>query len=202
MKTFIKNSTILISILVIIASCNKEELNTEEIPLSSSVLDEMAYIENPTDVTQYISNPDDKDDEKISKYLLEIGIAAREVFKNNTYNKTILQTAKSNANSCIDLTEFIKNTKTKSSSKAFNNFISAVEEVDLTHLSTNPLKSGVIEEYVPAIYVPNAEIADYTKQPLISSGVEVNSELPGMENYEDYIVAWYTMTKKCCTRFL
>ncbi len=37
----------------------------------------------------------------------------------------------------------------------------------------------------------NIENADYTKQPIFSSGTYVNNQLAGQEHYEDYIVAWF-----------
>src|SRR5690606_33880319 len=79
----------------------------------------------------------------------------------------------------------------KSANEKYLNLISAIKNADLKHTSTNPLKSGVIEEYVPEIHIVNLETADMNKQPLICPGFEVNSEIAGLENYEDYIVAWF-----------
>ncbi len=201
-KTFIMKRliNIFISILAIgiFFSCEKESFTNAE-PLDNlqtiinpiTVLDDIQTIRNPYSIQQYITNPNDADDEKINLQLLEIATTARELFKDNSFNSIILKGANISAINCIDLNKLVATNMLKSTSKISSDFVSAVENADLKHLSKNPLKSGVVEEYIPAIYVPNWETADFEKQPLICPGVEVNSELAGMEDYEDYIVAWY-----------
>jgi len=155
------------------------------------VLDNVPNISNPHNVELYTLNNKDADDEKIKKDLLEIAQAARQVLKETSINENVLKNATVNVNNSVDLLKIVNEGKLKSTSEAYPKLLAAIHEADLTHVSTNPLKSGKIEEYIPAIHVPNAETADMNKQPLVSPGFEVNCELPGMEQYEGYIVAWY-----------
>jgi hypothetical protein len=72
----------------------------------------------------------------------------------------------------------------------FNKLEQIISSQNMTHESINPTEIGVVENYIQAIYIPNIEIADYTKLPIICPGLEVNVELSGNEGYEDYIVGW------------
>ncbi len=132
------------------------------------------------------------------KQLYEISLKARELFKDNFYNKLILTEAKKVENSCIDLRIFIemakniKSTNGDSENEIFNVLNQLVNNVDLTHRSTNPLRFGEVENYIPAFFVPNLEVANFSKLPIISSGISVLTSLPDCEQYEDYIVAWYS----------
>lgn len=66
-----------------------------------------------------------------------------------------------------------------------------MENTHLTHVSKNPAVYGEIETYIPAIFVINADKADPSKMPIIGTGVMVNEDLPGMEEFEDNIIVWY-----------
>lgn len=66
-----------------------------------------------------------------------------------------------------------------------------ISKSDFKHKSTNPNSTIEVEDYIPAFYVANLEKANPNEQPLISPGIVVNSDLPGLEKYYDYIVAWY-----------
>lgn len=152
-------------------------------------------IPNPRQTTDYLTNPEDKDDEKINKQLFEIGMVARELFTDNSYSEVIISEAKEHDNSCADLVNFIgiaKSLKSNKHTNTFSNLEQLLGKINLTHKSINPQKSGEIETYIPAIFVVNVETADFSKLPIISPGTYVNSSLPGMEEYEDYVVAWYS----------
>jgi len=194
MKPLKVNLIFLVS-LILTCSCNKEEL-TETVSKNETgqfVLDKVPYIVNPYDVSLYTKNEEDIDDEKINIQLLDIAIATRDFLKESPQTQTVLRKANTSANSSINLFDLVIKEPLKSSSQSstYSKLVSLLKNADLKHSSTNPLKSGVIEEYIPAIYVPNAGIADMNKQPIVGVGFEINTELPGMEEYEDNIVAWY-----------
>lgn len=109
----------------------------------------------------------DADDENINAQLLDIAIAAREYFKKYSQNEIIMKQANLSSNKCFNLNELASINSLKSANEKYLNLISAIKNADLKHTSTNPLKSGVIEEYVPAIHIVNLETADMNKQPLI-----------------------------------
>ena len=195
--TIISFATFIILTLLFI-SCNKEKLYKEPVNQNKIseeyVLANIPKISNPYSIMDYCVNPKDADDEKISRQLLEIGIAARVLFVDNFYNEIIISEAKNHDNSCISLKKFISSAKALKpgiNNSTFNNLEQLIKTMDLTHRSTNPQKIEVIEKYIPAIFVINAEVADYSKMPIISPGIVVNSSLPGMDEFEDYVVAWY-----------
>lgn len=73
--------------------------------------DSINIIDNPQKISDYISNPEDPDDEKIHLQLLELGETAKELFKDNSYCKLIIDEAKNHDNECIDLKKFIVEAK-------------------------------------------------------------------------------------------
>lgn len=192
----------LLMLALVLVGCEKEKrINNQSKPNGHKpknesiqyVLDNVPIIANPHDVSLYTTNEKDADDEKINLQLLDIAIATRNLLKETPQNQNVLKRAKVSAISSINLLDFISNSNLKSArqSTAYTNLVSLLEKADLTHASTNPMNSGEIEAYVPAIYVPNAENADLSKQPIVGVGFQVKSDIPGMEKFEDYIVAWY-----------
>lgn len=189
---------ILISGLMIgINSCQTDNFNEQEIitltikKTKVNVLDNIETVLNPMDINEYTINNVDIDDQKINEQMLAIAVAAREYFTDNSLNEIIHSQAKMSANKCFNLKKLVSINSLKSASTAYSNLIASIENADMKHLSTNPLKSGFVEEYVPAIHIVNMETADMTKQPIICPGFEVNSEMKGMEEYENYIVGWF-----------
>ena len=175
----------------------KNELNhlDQNIPL----------ISNPYPETDYLVNVDDADDEKINKQLFEIGLIIRKLLTDNRYNEIIIEEAKNHDNNCISIEKFIiaaNPLKLDEHIPIFNKLRQLIENADLTHRSTNPEKIGEVENYIPSIFVVNANIADYSKKPIISAGTYVNSSLPGLEKYDEYIVAWYPNINGGFTEFL
>lgn len=192
MKTISKILILLIPFIVLTSCKSDEILDNDEIQndfLTKKMIDNVEYISNPHETSSYISDPNDADNEKVLSQLHNIGMLSRDLFKDNKYNSIIFKKASENANQTIGFTEFKVSIDTNE--KFYSALAEAIENIDLTHASTNPNNYGEIENYVPAIYVPNIETADINKQPIVCSGIEVNSELDGMENYEDYVVAWF-----------
>lgn len=186
-------------ISIVFLSCAKDK-NTE-IKNQSKVSDSIKIIENPQKISDYVYNLEDPDDEKIHLQLLELGETAKELFKDNSYCKLIIDEAKNHDNKCIDLKKFIveaknsNNYKNKSTNsgdeKVLNKLELLISKADFKHKSTNPNSTIEVENYIPTFYVANLEKANPNEQPLISPGIVVNSDLPGLEKYYDYIVAWY-----------
>ncbi len=188
--------TILFSfLLIVLSSCNQDETLDSSVSelksISTANIEKLSTPYNTYDIEKYLTNLDDPDETKNNKYLLDIATTTREFLKESSMNDLILERAKTSANSCIAFSELLLDKNNKYKRTSYYDLKNTVDNADLTHRSTNPLKRGVIEEYIPAIFVPNWETADVNKQPIICPGIEVNSELPGMEDYEDYIVAWY-----------
>ncbi|MGC9355294.1 MAG: hypothetical protein ACP5D9_15715 [Mariniphaga sp.] len=195
MKNLVRPFLLLALIAGLIYSCQKDNFEETEIIIpkitNAKVLDNIESVYNPVSIKEYTYNAFDADDENINKQLLDIAIAACEYFKDNSQNEFIMSRANLSSNKCFNLNELASVNSLKSANEKYVNLISAINNADLKHKSTNPLKSGVIEEYVPAIHIVNLETADMDKQPLICPGFEVNSEIEGLEDYEDYIVAMY-----------
>lgn len=187
---------IYLSAFFLISSCSKEELTENQKTGSESIqyiLDHVPSISNPYDVRLYTTNEENADDDTINDQLLEIAIATRIFLKESPQNQTVLKGAKASTRNTFNLFDLVSNSKLKytNQSVSYKNLVSLLEKNALTYTSKNPLKSGELEVYKPAIYVPNAENADLSKQPIVGVGFEVNTNLSGMEKYEDYIVAWY-----------
>lgn len=195
MKNLIKFFVLFSFISGLYTSCQKDNFIESEFITKKieqvKVLDNIETVNNPISIEEYTLNSIDTDDENINKQLLEIAIATREYFKGNIQNEAIMSKANLSSNKCFNLNELSSINSLKSANKEYLNLIAVISNASLKHRSTNPLKSGVVEEYVPAIHIVNLETADMNKQPLICPGFEVNSELEGLEDFEDYIVAWF-----------
>jgi len=182
-------------IVFVSVACNNENDSTNfytENPVHyDEILDGIPLVKNPCDIELYLNIFEDKDDEKIVRGLYEISVQAFEIFSKGDINPIVLKSAEQNANKTFDLRTLKDQSTMKSSSVEFVKLVEMVDNIDLTRNSKKTLKSTETEIYVPAIFVPNADIADYNKRPLICPGVAVNSELDGAEEYEEYIVAWY-----------
>ncbi len=180
--------------------CKKEaKENFEYTPLGS----EVKMITNNYSVEDYLVNPNDADDEKVSRQLHEMGLIARNLFTDNRYNSLILSAAQKSASGAVSMKQFIEKAgRNDRNSEHFSKLSSFIQTIDLTHKAVNPAVKGEIEQYVPAIFVPNADGADLSKTPIISTGIYVNSTLSGNDAYENYIVAWYPDGQGNFTEFL
>src|SRR5210317_1969018 len=84
-------------------ACNKEDVQeTVDENVSRAnidyTLDKVPLLENEQDINQLIINSNDKDEEKLKKYLYEIGLATKELIKNKEFNQTIIEMAKKSDN--------------------------------------------------------------------------------------------------------
>ena len=141
----LKISLIALTASILIFSCSKEEFLEISEPKDETVqfiLDNVPYISNPNNVSLYTENKEDVDDEKINKQLLDIAIATRDFLKESPQNQTVLKSANISANSSVNLYDLVSNSALKSSyqSAAYANLVTLLENVNLTHSSTNPFK--------------------------------------------------------------
>ena len=194
---------VILGLLSIIAlyGCQKEKLNPQLSNNKSEKiryeLDKIPIIENTQDVSLLLTNPEDKDDEKINKYLYKLSLAVRELAKEKEFNDVIINLAKNSETQTANLLSL----KTVSSKyyEALNSKLAidglSIQSIadDLTHapVAPNPEfpETAEIETYVPAIFIPNLDKIDATLQPIISPNIEVDSRKD--ENIDDNIVAWY-----------
>ncbi len=183
-------------------SCQKEAVverpleEVEFVKVSNYKLDQIPLIENTQDVNELMKS-DDKDGEKLNKYLYEIGLATREFIMDANFNRIIIEMAEKSQTQTaylLDLEEVAP-----AYFRAINNNLAknglSLQEIsdDMTHAPINPNpefpQTCKVEKYEPGIFIPNLKYLDKTKQPIISPNVEVDcSKDPSIE---DNIVSWY-----------
>lgn len=190
-----KNKVLVIAALAL-AACKKDVPNAPTATTNYQMLQvgalDFTIIENPHNVYDYILNPEDLDDQKIQTNLHNIGLMARDLFKSNFYNQLIIEEALNHDNLSIKLSKFLEDVQAQNENH--QSILSAMQteiaNMDFTRTYTSSGTGQVLERYIPAIFVVNAETADPNLPPIVSSGVYVNSELPETANFDDYIVAW------------
>jgi len=183
-------------------SCTKTDIQEGMgLEIGTLVLPEGQVLEmNPVNILNYLSNNDDPDDEKIKKQRYELGLIARKLFHDNTYNEVLINYALTSANTAVCLNWFVNiSTQLKAgynfNQEIFSELQMTLDKIDFSRNSSNPLKQDFIEEYFPALFLVNPETADFNKKPFICPGIEVNSGIPGLEKFDDYIVAWFSDDK-------
>jgi hypothetical protein len=149
-------------------------------------------IPNPHDVSDYITNPEDLDDEKIQSNLQSIGLLARDLFKSSYYNQLVIDEAVSHDNFCMKYTLFLSSAQAMNAEhqQIISGLQSLITGMDFSRTITTPEGQVITENYILAIFAINAETADPTLPPIISAGVYVNPEYPETQDYDEYIVAW------------
>ncbi|MEO0075559.1 MAG: hypothetical protein ABIK31_05560 [candidate division WOR-3 bacterium] len=197
MKHLLLKMTLINLCCFTIFSCKKEVLtqaeNGNSLPMNRTLESEITFIANPLPIEYYLVNSEDSDDEKINRQLYAMTMTSKALFKDNLFNNYIFTQARKNDNHCADLRNFVNSTELRNLSSdkdAFDSLRNLVLNADFTHLVTND-GNTIIENYIPALFVPNIEWADISKQPIITSGTYVNNGLNGAEGYQDYIVAWF-----------
>ena len=191
---------------ITIVGCQKEKL-TQTGEKIEYRLDNIPIIANDQDVKLLLTNPEDSDDEKINNHLYNLSLAVRELVKDKEFNKTVIDLAKKSETqtaNLLDLKTVAPNFYDKINQNLEKNndiyFRSSsgkytIESIanDLTHapIAPNPdyPETAKIEEYVPAIFVPNLDQLNLNLQPIISPNIEVDSNED--ESIEDNIVSWY-----------
>ncbi len=192
-----------IALVCIISSCEKEEITNENLKeinfknVSNYTLDNIPIIKNNQDIDILMQNQEDKDEEKLNKYLYKIALATRDLIKDDNFNKTIIQMAKDSKTETAYLLDLEKvapryfdiiNKNLKRNGLSLQSIAN-----DMTHtpISSNPEypETAEIEKYVPGIFIPNLDKIDSNKQPIISANIE--TDCTNNEQIEDFIVSWY-----------
>lgn len=201
MKTLFNSLTILLlTACVFLSSCQKEELadslNNNSITASTE-LDNIPHISNPFDLSDHLMNSEDLSDEEMNQKLLNIALASRPLFTDNAYNQLLIEEAKKHNNNSVSIQQVVRSLESEMAAKDLSVLRSLEEVLENNQLTYQP-QSGKDDEslqiYDPAFFVVNAETADYSKLPILATGFSINDELPGMEGYEDYIIAWYVLS--------
>lgn len=196
----------ILGLTAFMSSCTKEtdfvsdgtmNHTLKSVQVSDYSLDNIPILENKQDIKKLLLNPEDRDDEKINNYLYELSLATRDLIKDANFNRVIVELAKKSENQTANLLElekvapqYYRAINNKLSDKGIS--LSSISS-DLTHKPVNPNpkfpETAEIEKYVPAIFIPNLDIVDITKQPIISPNIEVDCS--NDESIEDNIIAWY-----------
>ncbi len=195
---------ILIALLTtVLLSCEKEvivddmEAEAPSVEVKNYTLDNIPLIPNEQDIEKLMRNPKDKDEEKLNRYLYQVGLATRDLIKDDFFNKIIIEMAKESKNQ----TAYLLDLKTKSPRhfNLINNRLAkqglSLQNIadDMTHkpLLSNPEypETAEIEKYIPAIFIPNLDRINIDHQPIISANIETDSS--SNEQIEDFIVSWY-----------
>ena len=189
------------AISILLVSCTKEKLEKVNENVSTRnidyTLDQVPLLENEQDINKLMLNPNDKDEEKLNNYLYEIGLATKDLIKNEEFNQTIIKMAKNSDNQTAYLLDL------KTEAPIFFNIINenlaknslSLERIaeDMTHvpLTGNPEYPVTmeVEKYVPAIFIPNLNALDNNKQPLLSPNIETDCSQDS--DIEDFIIIWY-----------
>lgn len=192
--------------LLAVYSCKKDSMNSHvnNGEASESIiyqLDNIPVVNNEQDLKLLLTNPEDKDDEKINNYLFELSLAVRDLTKDIDFNQLIIDLAKKSENQTANLLELKKvNIKYYN---AINEMLAvkglSIQRIadNLTHMPIAPNpeypETAEIEKYVPAIFIPNLNKINTSLQPIISPNIEVDSRKN--EEIDDHIVAWYYTEK-------
>ncbi len=160
-------------------------------------LHRIPLLEFKQDINLLLTNPKDKDDEKINNYLYELSLATRDLIKDPNFNNIIINLARKSENQTANLLQlkyispkYFDLINRKLAKKGLS--IQSIAE-DLTHkpVAPNPKypETAKIEKYVPAIFIPNLDKINTSLQPIISPNIEVDCRRD--ESIEDNIVCWY-----------
>jgi|GEM_PF-2157185 len=204
MKKLIYGSLLLASVGVLTIGCQKEpiDINHQSNKEIEYRLDKIPLIENKQDINRLLSNPDDKDDEKINGHLYNLSLAVRELIKDKDFNTVIIELAKESATQTANLLDLkeaaphfydkINENLSKNNQTRERYTIESIAR-QLTHrpIAPNPdyPTTAEIEQYIPAIFIPNIEQVNSNLQPILSPNIEVNSNKD--ESIDDNIVSWY-----------
>lgn len=123
-------------------------------------------------------NEEDKEDEAINWKLIEFSEKLQSSLSKPEVRREVISLVKSKGNKYVTLRELIE--KIPDINSAFNSNYTDDEIYEMSH-------QGIIHEAV--INVPNILTADYSYQPLISPGIEVEDNQS--KNINDFIFSWY-----------
>jgi hypothetical protein len=193
MKTKIYSLILFCGVFLFLNSCSEEKINLQVEPynLKSSEIVygvDIPLIENTQNAEELILNPNDSEDEKINTFLYYLSLSICDLVHNVEFNQEVIRLAKdspAHTANLITLTDSFPNFKSEINQRLSSRSITFDEIAENLTYS----KEGVYERYVPCIFIPNLDIADKDRQPILSPGIEI--DCAENEDVEDYIVAWY-----------
>lgn len=174
-------------------SCDKNEIENQSNIIKKSVfIDNFKLDVSPYPIKTFVNLSNDADGTKINNNLLEIAQLTQECNRNDpNFINNIVSDKKLFNNDEIRYSSIFK-VINKDNNQNLLNLYNKIKSSDFTHYSQNPLAKSPNENYDVSIYIPNIETADFSKEPLICPGYEVDNDLyDDMEDYEDYIIALY-----------
>ena len=179
-------------------SCQQEQLEpvkTPSTPNITATVNHARFPKNTQDIEALLANPEDQEDEKINRYLYELGLATRALIRNPEFNQTIINLAKKSETQSANLLDL------RTVAPTFYQFIDTQLKIkglslaeiaeNLTYQPTSEhsgIDAAQAEKYIPAIFIPNLERASANVAPIISPNIEANADEDA--RLEDHIVAW------------
>ena len=204
-------------LIILLSSCNKEQMTNDEISAYAGnpeinvydqfqqlsgfyTLDNIPLIYNKQDVDELMKDKEDADAEKLNRFLYEIGLATRDLTNDPSFNKLMVEMAKDINTGTVYLLDL--KTKAPKYYDHINQVLSkknlSLEYIadNMTHkpLTGNPEfpETMEIEKYEPTIEVLNYEQANVNIQPVLSPNLECQLF---EDKYQDHIVAWVHQEK-------
>jgi hypothetical protein len=174
-------------------SCKKDQVEASNFPQGEVGINSSRLSNVSNTIESFISDPLDPDAEKIDRTLQSFSEIAKKLFLTTKFNEWIIDKANTRWNYCVYIDEFIEYARTIANTEeiiSLDQLEALSESVELTHPSLNPREKGKIEYYQAAIFVCNIKNCSPNELAYVSGGLDVNSQLPGFESYEDYIVAY------------
>lgn len=193
MKKTFALALVAVFISIALSGCEKDDTTNSKIKsLKYNTLD-IDLMESPYTIDQHLNSLEDPQEASMDRNLYEIASCLKDFFKSSDLNAYIISQASLHVNDCIDLRNFGNweiFSKSEFSSEMIKNASDVISHINLTHISNNPNDPG-LEQYIPAIFVINAENANPMETPIIGTGVMANEELPNMEDCEDCMIVWF-----------
>jgi len=183
MKKIILSGLILATVGLTIVSCNKERIK-------SNLETETNSVQVDLRIKEYI-NESASDDLSKSMYtqLYELTIPFKNIMKNGEYNESIINYSKKSWNNSIPIETFIElNFNERSNEKLAFTLLQKINSK--TNLASYKKNKTDFYTYTPSIHVFNYKKANYNELPIIAFNMEISTDIRGMEDYEDCIIAW------------
>lgn len=186
LKLFI--AAIAIPFLISCELSEHEDLNQNVIDRSSigADLDNIEIIKNPQTLQQMFSADSHQDEIKFNNLLNQVFLATKELVADQNFVNIIIEHAKTSANNSVPLLELQEIAPTYYN--IINNNLSTYEtslETIFNNLTYQKDQESTVDQYEPAIFIPNLDKADGSLTTLISCGTPINADIN--PEFEDYI---------------
>lgn len=189
---WIQIQVVVFTTLILLSSCKKEDIQSSAAN-SDFQFSQNTFRANNQDVDHLLSLGYDDQDVKINQSLDLIAKSLLEVLKNKEYADILIESARNSEIKSAKLSQiFQDNFEFK---KAVNAELSKSYNLRINGDGTDyfsDLEEGLVYDvdYYATVHIPNIETADMDLMPIISSGVNADSEAD--PSVEDNIIAWFT----------